>query len=78
MAVTMYTTSWCGECFRAKRFLKAKQVTFEEINIEEDDQAAQLVMQSNGGKRRVPTFQIDGAFHGNPSLDELAVLVGVS
>ncbi len=75
--VRMYTTSWCGDCWRAKRFLKSNNIEFEEINIGDDREAAQLVMEHNQGKRRVPTFEISSAFHGDPPLSELAELVGV-
>jgi hypothetical protein len=34
-------------------------------------------MSHNGGKRRVPTFDINGSFHGNPPLSKLAALLGV-
>jgi len=75
--VRMYTTSWCGDCWRAKRFLKSNNIEFDEINIGDNREAAQLVMEHNQGKRRVPTFEINGAFYGDPPLSELAELVGV-
>jgi mycoredoxin len=78
MAIKMFTTTWCGDCYRAKRFLKANGVEFEEINIDEDAEAAELVMKNNDGKRRVPTLEIDGSYYGNPPLDELAELIGNS
>lgn len=56
--VKMYTTTWCGDCRHAKRFMNANNVEFEEINIEETDGAAERVMNLNDGKRRVPTFEI--------------------
>ena len=56
----------------------APQVPFDEIDIEQDEQAVQLVMEQNDGKRTVPTLEIDGAFYGNPSIPELARIVGVS
>ena len=77
MPIKMYTANWCGDCWRAKRFLQKNAIDFEEINIEDNDEAASLVMSHNGGKRRVPTFNINGSFHGDPSLAELAVLLGV-
>ena len=48
--VRMYTTDWCPDCWRAKRFLKANRVAFEEINIDHDREAAQLVMEHNQGQ----------------------------
>lgn len=52
----MYTTSWCPDCHAAKRALSGKGLTFEEINIEQDPQAAEYVMSVNGGRRSVPTL----------------------
>lgn len=78
MAIRVYTSQWCGDCRRAKRFLQAQGVEFEEISIDSDEQAAGLVMKHNEGKRRVPTLEISGAFYGNPALHEIAELIGSS
>ncbi len=65
--IRMYTTTWCGDCRNAKRFLQEQGLVFEEINIEEQAGAAEYVMQINDGKRKVPTFEIDGrAFNLSP------------
>ncbi len=70
--VTMYTTSWCGYCVRLKRLMQAEGIDFAEVNIEQDEQAADLVMQANGGNRTVPTLVFaDGAALTNPSLDQV-------
>jgi mycoredoxin len=61
-AITMYTTQWCGDCRRAKSFMKERGVEFREVNIEEDDEAAALVMRANNGKRKVPTLEIGGRY----------------
>ncbi len=54
--IKMYTTSWCPDCTATKRALTSKGLDFEEINIEQDDQAAEYVMSVNGGRRSVPTL----------------------
>ena len=65
--IKMYTTTWCGDCRNAKRFLDARGIRYEEINIEETEGAAEYVMSVNGGKRKVPTFEVDGrAFNLSP------------
>jgi len=65
--IKMYTTTWCGDCRNAKRFLNERGIAYEEINIEEHEGAAAHVMQLNGGKRKVPTFEVDGrAFNLSP------------
>lgn len=63
----MYTTSWCPDCYRAKRFLSERGVPFDEINIEQTSGAVEFVMSANHGKRRVPTFEVGGrTFHCSP------------
>ena len=54
--ITMYTTTWCGDCQAAKRALTTKGIPYQEINIEQDEQAAEYVMSVNGGRRSVPTL----------------------
>jgi mycoredoxin len=67
LKVRMYTTRCCADCYRAKRFLIERGVAFEEINIEEIEGAAEYVITVNNGKRRVPTFEINGrVFHCSP------------
>lgn len=61
--IKMYTTSWCPDCHVAKRALKAKGIEFEEINIEQDEEAAKIVEQVNNGKRSVPTLVYGAVAH---------------
>jgi mycoredoxin len=51
----------------AKRYLEAKGIAYEEINIETESGAAEFVMSVNAGKRKVPTFVVgEEAFHNSP------------
>ena len=61
-AIKMYTTSWCPDCRMAKMFLAEKGIDYDEIDIEKTLGAADIVMQANNGKRKVPTFDINGRF----------------
>lgn len=54
--VKVYSTTWCPDCVAAKRALDSKGIAYEEINIEQDEAAAEYVMSVNGGKRSVPTL----------------------
>ncbi len=78
VTVRMYSTSWCSDCWRAKAFLRQHGIAFEEIDIERNDDAAQLVTRHNDGRRSVPTFDIDGKFYGNPRIPVLAGILGVA
>jgi len=60
--VKMYTTGWCPDCRRAKKFLFDRGITVEEIDIDESPDDEDLVMSVNDGLRKVPTFEVDGKF----------------
>jgi mycoredoxin len=75
--VTMYTTSWCGYCVRLKRMMQTEGIDFAEVNIEVDEQAADIVMNANGGNRTVPTLLFaDGSALTNPSIDQVKAQLG--
>jgi mycoredoxin len=70
--LTMYTTDWCGYCLRLKDGLQRAGIAYEEVNIERDADAADLVMQVNGGNRTVPTVVFaDGTALTNPSVRQV-------
>lgn len=58
--IRMYFAPWCGDCRAAKRFLEERGVAYEPVNIEENPEAAELIIAKNEGKRKVPTFEVDG------------------
>ena len=52
--------------------LESEGIPFEEVNIEEDPEAAQWVMGVNGGNQTVPTVRFeDGSALTNPSLAQV-------
>lgn len=55
MHIKVYTTRWCGDCQITKTYLDRFGIPYQEIDIENDPQAAEYVMQVNGGRRSVPT-----------------------
>jgi mycoredoxin len=61
-AITLYSTSWCADCRRAKQFMKDRGVKFVEVNIDEDVDAEDLVLQVNEGRRKVPTIKVGERF----------------
>lgn len=58
----MYSTSWCSDCWRAKLFLREREIAFEEINVDEDPEAEELILRVNDGLRKVPTFETEGRY----------------
>jgi mycoredoxin len=70
--LTMYTTSWCGYCARLKGQLKRAGVAYDEVDIEEQPAAADLVAEVNHGNQTVPTLVFsDGSALTNPSVAQV-------
>lgn len=79
MSVTMYSTPWCGYCQRLKGQMTREGIAWTEVDIEQDDQAAELVMNVNGGNQTVPTLLFpDGTMATNPSIGEVKARLGVA
>lgn len=70
--LTMYTTPWCGYCARLKGQLKRAGVGFDEVDIEQHPDAADLVAKVNDGNQTVPTLVFaDGSALTNPSVTQV-------
>jgi len=68
----MYTTVWCGYCQRLKAQMSREGITFEEIDIEHDPEAAAFVESVNDGNQTVPTLVFpDGSALTNPSIGQV-------
>jgi mycoredoxin len=71
--IKMYVTTWCGDCRMAKRWFDSHGISYEYINIEEDEKAAEYVTRVNRGYQSVPTIVFpDGTILVEPSTRELA------
>jgi len=56
-AVTMYATSWCPYCSRARGLLESKGVALQEIDVESAPEK-RAEMQNRSGRRTVPQIFI--------------------
>ncbi|MFN8193662.1 MAG: mycoredoxin [Nocardioidaceae bacterium] len=66
---TMYTTPWCGYCFRLKGQLDREGIEYDMVDIEQQPEAAEIVERVNDGNQTVPTLVFsDGSAFTNPSL----------
>ncbi|WP_433244857.1 mycoredoxin [Streptosporangium sp. CA-135522] len=78
MALTVYTTTWCGPCKRLKSQLTREGISYREIDIESNPDAAQFVMSVNNGNQTVPTVLFeDGTAVTNPSVIEVKARLSV-
>jgi mycoredoxin len=67
--LTMYSTSWCGYCHRLKSQLDREGIAYQVVDIEADEDAAEFVMNANGGNQTVPTLRFDdGSTLTNPTI----------
>lgn len=57
--VTVYTTTTCPYCVMLKNFLKDKDISFREVNVQKDPLAMQYVMNKTG-QMGVPQSEING------------------
>jgi len=57
--ITMYSTQWCGDCRNAKRVLRERNISYQEIDIDQNEAAARQVIEWSGGWRVIPTIVID-------------------
>ena len=68
----MYTTTWCGYCYRLKAALKSVKISYAEVDIERDPAAAEFVRTVNGGNQTVPTVKFaDGSALTNPTAAQI-------
>lgn len=69
--VVMYSSGYCGFCFRAKRLLDSKGIAYQEISVDGHNDLRQQMMQVSGG-RTVPQIIINDKAIGG--CDELYAL----
>ena len=70
--VTMYSTQWCGYCFRLRKQLDREGIAYEVVDIEQVPDAALTVEQVNNGNQTVPTLVYsDGSAQTNPSVAQV-------
>jgi glutaredoxin 3 len=79
--ITVYSTTWCPWCDRAKALLDARGIAYEDVNVETQPNFRQKLVELTGGYT-VPQIVIDeqpiGGFRELRALDasgELASLI---
>jgi len=59
MNVKVFSTNFCPYCKMAKEFLKEKNIPFEDVNVQENQEAARELVEKSG-QMGVPVIEIDG------------------
>ena len=77
--ITVYGAPWCPDCKRAKQFLGEQRVSFNWVDIDQDEEGRRYVQQANDGKQIIPTILFeDGSILVEPSNAEMAAKMGIS
>ena len=70
--IVMYTTEYCSECARAKKFFEANNIPHLRVGLEGNAEATDFVMNINNGYKSVPTIIFpDGSVLVEPEWEEL-------
>lgn len=76
--ITIYSTVWCIDCKRAKKFFGEQRIPYINIDIEQSPEAMAFVEKVNNGKRIVPTIIFpEGDILVEPSNAQLAARLGL-
>lgn len=76
--IVVYSTVWCPDCKRAKKFFSDHRIQYQNIDIEKDAEAMAFVEKVNNGNRTIPTIIFpDGSKLVEPSNAELAEKLGI-
>ncbi len=59
MTVKVYSTTSCPWCYKAKDYLKSIKVPFEDINVGENQDAANEMVEKSG-QMGVPVLDVNG------------------
>lgn len=57
--IIMYTTTWCPHCKRAKTWMRAQNIAYEERDVE-SSRAYAAELRAINARGSIPTFDIDG------------------
>lgn len=76
--IIIYSTVWCPDCKRVKKFFGEQRLPYVNIDIEQDPEAMAFVEKVNEGKRIIPTIVCpDGTILVEPSNAQLAEKLGL-
>ena len=71
-SIKFYSPEWCGDCVRSKKLLDNLGVSYEEIDIDLNNEAYKMVAELQNRKPRIPTIIFeDGTYLVEPTDPEL-------
>ncbi|NNH73487.1 glutaredoxin family protein [Nocardia uniformis] len=74
--IVLYGAQWCGDCRRAKTWLRENRVAFTEVDVEHDEAARERAIEIAGRKNIPVIVLLDGTVLVEPTNAELAAALG--
>ncbi len=74
--VSVYSTASCPWCIRVKQFLKENNIEFKDIDVAQDQQAAQEIIQRSG-QMGVPVLDIEGQIIVGFDKEKIKAAIGI-
>jgi glutaredoxin len=76
--IVLYGADGCGDCRRAKAWLREHEVAFTDVDVEHDDAARDRAIEIAGGRKNIPVIVLpDGKVLVEPTNTQLAEAIGV-
>jgi thioredoxin reductase (NADPH) len=76
--ITVYGTTWCPDCRRAKAYLRDQRISFDWVDIERNPEGLAAMERLNDGKHTIPVILFaDGSILVEPTNAELARKLGL-
>ena len=69
--ITLYGAPWCPDCKRSKQFLGEQRISYNWVDIDQDESGQQRVQELNDGKQIIPTIVFDDGDQLNVTEEEL-------
>ena len=70
--IRFYGAMWCGDTRRARNWFDKHEIEYEWVDVDKDEEAAELVKSLNKGFRSIPTIVFgDGSRLAEPSTARL-------
>lgn len=75
--VTVYSAPTCLRCIRLKRFLEQHGIPFREVNVAEDEDAAEDLF-ARSHQQSVPVLEVDGRIVVGFDRERLTQMLGLA
>ncbi len=75
--IVVYGAYWCRQTIGTRLYLNRHGVPYTLIDVDEDPEAAEKVKEWNRGYLSTPTLDIEGRIVAEPSIRELAKIIGI-